>query len=89
MTDKHGEISINMIILIVIALIVLIIVVFLVVRSGDNYTSATSCASVGGVCKDVADCEYENQIVVDLQGNTVNQQGLCKLSTQVCCEPFG
>ncbi|MBU1604172.1 MAG: hypothetical protein KJ583_02540 [Nanoarchaeota archaeon] len=51
MFNKKGQgISINVIIIAAIALLVLVILSVLLIRSGGNVVTGTSCAGVGGTC---------------------------------------
>ena len=76
--ERRGEISMEVIIIAAIALLVLVILAVLIVRSGGNFASGTSCEGVGGTCED--SCEFLDGYIPS--ANSCSQEGY------VCCVPL-
>ncbi len=76
MQNKKGELSINVIILVVLGLVILAVMIYLVLSNTDNYKDSTACASAGGYCQDFSsDCD-----LIQVQGGDP-----CAKQNKQCC----
>ena len=78
--DKKGDLSINIIIIAAIALLVLIILAVLILRTGNQVSTGTSCESLGGTC--LEECDL-------IGGEFVDRAGSCPNPDEVCCRRIG